>query len=149
MTDDDLYLLSEYLRENERLREELMRRSRLMDLIAQEVLKPNVNPTLQRQRITRHGREWPGLWDAISAVIEYRRGTYENDMPVGYLPTPERWLDYGVTMGYCSEPNCDHHEGIPYSDDECDYAEHHGHPPCALALRFYASDPTEHECQDS
>lgn len=145
---DDTYLLSEYLRENERLREELMRRSRLMDLIAQAVGTPGSNPLLHRQTITRHKREFPALWQAVAAIVEYRRGTYRDDLPLGYLPSPEKWLDYGVTMGYCSEPRCDHHEGIPYTDDECDYAERAGRPPCTTALRFYSSYPAEHDCDD-
>ena len=46
------------------------------------------------------------------------------------------WIDYGVKKGWCSQPVCDTHDGMPMSDEE--YKEwDDGEDPCIPALRLY------------
>ena len=46
------------------------------------------------------------------------------------------WIDYGVKEGWCSQPVCDTHDGMPMSDEE--YKEwDDGEDPCIPALRLY------------
>ena len=53
--------------------------------------------------------------------------------------TLSEWLDYGKDLGYCSDPVCDTHQGLPYSDPELEEFEAGG-DPCMTGVRIYGID---------
>lgn len=46
------------------------------------------------------------------------------------------WITTGVLKGWCSEPSCATHDGIPMTDEEADEWEE-GHDPCEHVLRLW------------
>ena len=51
------------------------------------------------------------------------------------MSTYEEWLQTGIDAGYCSEPVCDTHDGLPLSKEEQDAFED-GYDPCIPAVRL-------------
>lgn len=49
------------------------------------------------------------------------------------------WLKYGIERGFCSDPVCHTHDGVPYTDDE-DEEWNEGFDPCVPAVRLYEQD---------
>ena len=49
--------------------------------------------------------------------------------------TFEEWLQTGIAAGYCSEPVCDTHDGIPMTIAEREQFED-GYDPCIPAVRL-------------
>lgn len=56
---------------------------------------------------------------------------------VGYFPEFRDWLEYGITIGYCSIPSCNTHEGPALTDDEWKQFDD-GDDPCVPIVRLYA-----------
>jgi hypothetical protein len=52
--------------------------------------------------------------------------------------TFEDWLTTGIAAGYCSEPVCDTHDGVPLTEEERDRFED-GEDPCIPAVRLLAA----------
>lgn len=48
----------------------------------------------------------------------------------------EEWWRLGVESGWCSEPVCDTHDGMPVTDEERERFEE-GADPCVPAVRLY------------
>lgn len=46
------------------------------------------------------------------------------------------WIDLGVAQGWCSEPVCSTHDGIPMTDVEEQEVEE-GWDPCLFVLRLH------------
>jgi hypothetical protein len=46
------------------------------------------------------------------------------------------WIQIGVLNGWCSEPACDTHDGVPMTDEEADEWEE-GYDPCMHILRLW------------
>lgn len=51
------------------------------------------------------------------------------------LLTAEEWLTQGVLLGYCSEPVCNTHDGLPSTPEEDEQWEE-GLDPCVPAVRL-------------
>lgn len=49
--------------------------------------------------------------------------------------TFEEWLETGIAAGYCSEPVCDTHDGVPMSIIEREQFED-GYDPCIAVVRL-------------
>jgi hypothetical protein len=49
--------------------------------------------------------------------------------------TFEEWLELGVGFGFCSEPVCDTHDGLPLTEEE-KQAWEDGGDPCIPAVRL-------------
>jgi hypothetical protein len=49
----------------------------------------------------------------------------------------EEWLVFGVEEGYCSQPVCCTHDGLPSTEEE-DVMWEDGGDPCVPAVRLYA-----------
>lgn len=49
------------------------------------------------------------------------------------------WLEMGIKNGWCSEPACNTHDGLPSTDEE-DKEWEEGHDPCVVAVRVYMED---------
>lgn len=49
------------------------------------------------------------------------------------------WIEYGCAQGWCSEPVCATHDGIPDTPDEAGEWEA-GADPCQHVLRLWAGD---------
>jgi len=45
------------------------------------------------------------------------------------------WIDLGVSKGWCSQPVCDTHDGISWSEEELQEWED-GYDPCATVVRI-------------
>ena len=50
--------------------------------------------------------------------------------------TFEDWLTMGIGFGYCSEPVCDTHDGLPMTPAEQNEFED-GYDPCIPAVRLW------------
>lgn len=50
--------------------------------------------------------------------------------------TFEEWLMTGISSGFCSEPVCDTHDGIPMNEGEQNAFED-GWDPCIPAVRLW------------
>lgn len=50
-----------------------------------------------------------------------------------------RWLKKGVKRGFCSNPVCDTHDGLPMREEEVD-AWDEGDDICIPAVRLYRPD---------
>jgi hypothetical protein len=55
----------------------------------------------------------------------------------GLSVTFQEWIETGVKLGYCSEPVCNTHDGLPSTDEE-DAMWEDGQDPCMPAVRLYA-----------
>lgn len=51
--------------------------------------------------------------------------------------TPEEWLEYGISHGYCGPPVCVCHDGIPMTSEEDNEWEENGEV-CVHMIRPYA-----------
>jgi hypothetical protein len=49
--------------------------------------------------------------------------------------TFHEWLDMGMRLGYCSEPVCNTHDGLPSTEQE-DAMWEDGQDPCIPAVRL-------------
>lgn len=58
------------------------------------------------------------------------------------LSPRELWVAYGIAHGWCSEPVCVTHAGLPSSPEE-DAAWDEGGDPCVPAVRLYVFDAEE------
>ena len=69
--------------------------------------------------------------------------------PRGILPyvtlvdmTPEmtlaEWINYGKAQGFCSDPVCDTHDGLPYTEEEISEFDAQG-DPCVNVVRIYGT----------
>ena len=47
-----------------------------------------------------------------------------------------KWYEEGVSRGWCSESVCETHEGLPWSEDECNEWQD-GNDFCVPAVRLY------------
>jgi hypothetical protein len=47
-----------------------------------------------------------------------------------------RWLDEGIEAGFCSQPVCNTHDGLPSTEEE-DRDWEDGGDPCVPAVRLY------------
>ena len=56
------------------------------------------------------------------------------ELTVGHI-TFEDWLTMGIGFGYCSEPVCDTHDGLPMTPEEEERFEE-GYDPCIPAVRL-------------
>jgi hypothetical protein len=50
--------------------------------------------------------------------------------------TFQEWLEIGMDLGYCSEPVCNTHDGLPSTPEEDEMWEDGG-DPCVPAVRLY------------
>jgi hypothetical protein len=50
----------------------------------------------------------------------------------------EEWMSLGVGFGYCTEPVCSTHDGIPTTEEEQAQFED-GYDPCIPAVRLLAT----------
>ena len=61
-----------------------------------------------------------------------------NELRAAHI-TFEDWLTMGVGFGYCSEPVCDTHDGLPMTPEEQDQFED-GYDPCIPAVRLLGDE---------
>lgn len=60
--------------------------------------------------------------------------------------TLDEWLDMGYELGYCSDPFCSTHDGIPTTRVEDEEWEL-GSDPCAHIVRLYDSIELKHDVE--
>lgn len=49
------------------------------------------------------------------------------------------WLQQGIERGWCSEPACETHDGLPWTDEEIE-AWDDGWDPCLPAVRLWGME---------
>ena len=49
--------------------------------------------------------------------------------------TFQEWLEMGIKLGYCSQPVCNTHDGLPSTEEE-DAMWEEGLDPCVPAVRL-------------
>ena len=54
--------------------------------------------------------------------------------------TFEEWLELGIGFGFCSEPVCDTHDGVPMNKEETAAFEE-GLDPCIPVVRLLGEAP--------
>ena len=76
----------------------------------------------------------------IDASMKYkdRLAAWESGLLATSTPIDE-WFGYGVEMGYCSEPVCTTHEGLPTTEEE-DAEWEEGFDPCSVGVRLWTND---------
>lgn len=50
--------------------------------------------------------------------------------------TFDEWLNFGIAQGWCSEPDCMTHNGLPNTDEEAEAWEA-GLDPCEVGMRIW------------
>jgi hypothetical protein len=50
--------------------------------------------------------------------------------------TFQAWLEMGISYGFCSEPVCDTHDGVPLTPEERNEFEE-GYDPCIPSVRLW------------
>jgi hypothetical protein len=60
----------------------------------------------------------------------------------------KEWIQFGVSQGWCSEPACETHEGIPRTYAEEDAYES-GQDHCVHIVRLYLDIDLDEELNDS
>jgi hypothetical protein len=59
--------------------------------------------------------------------------------PMPVHPDFHTWLDYGLSKGWVSEPNCMTHNGLPSNDEEA-AAWDDGFDPCEIGMRVWTDN---------
>lgn len=66
---------------------------------------------------------------------------------VNHATNFNEWVVIGLDNGWCSEPVCETHEGLPMTKDEEQEWES-GNDPCVLAMRIYNSPEDKAEAEE-